>query len=195
MQVKITGKNIDVGVAMREHATAIVDEVLTKHFDRGYEGHIVFERTRIGFNVECVVHLDSGVRLQSHAEAPEARIALELAAEKLEKRLRRYRRRLKEHHPVRVENAFSVVLASPSEDDEEPAEGDGANPVVVAETTSPLPTLTVGEAVMRLDLGGQPFILFRSAAHGGLNVVYRRDDGHIGWLDPDRAAVADASSR
>lgn len=194
MQVKITGKNLDVGVAMREQATQALDEVLTKHFDRGYDGHIVFERTRIGFNVECVVHLDSGVRLQSHAEAPEARTALELAAEKLEKRLRRYRRRLKEHHPVRVEDALDRVLAAPADTDEEP-EGDSANPVVVAETTSPLPTLTVGEAVMRLDLGGQQFILFRSAAHGGLNVVYRRKDGHIGWLDPNSAAVADQPAR
>lgn len=194
MQIKITGKNLDVGDALRERATARLEEVLGKHFDRGYDGHVVFERTRIGFQSECVVHLDSGVRLQTHAEAQDAHVALDLAAEKLEKRLRRYQRRLKDHRPARIETAPAYVLAAEQEDYEEPAEGDIDNPVIVAESTAPLPTLTVSDAVMRLDLGQQPFVLFRNAAHGGLNVVYRRDDGNIGWVDPESAPAADVSA-
>ena len=195
MQVKITGKNMDVGEALRDRAGDRLEDVLGKHFDRGYDAHVVFERTRIGFHAECVAHLDSGVRLQSHAEAQEAPIALELAADKLEKRLRRYRRRLKEHHPVRVEPASAFVLAVPGEENDEPEAGVPDNPVVVAENTTPLPTLSVSEAVMRLDLGNEKFIMFRNAGHGGLNIVYRRDDGNIGWLDPNRIAPADAQAR
>lgn len=192
MQIKITGKNMDVGEALRARAAGRLEEVLGKHFDRGYDAHIVFERTRIGFMAECVVHLDSGVRLQSRAEAQDAHVALDLAADRLEKRLRRHRRRLKEHHPARVERAAAFVLAALEEDYEEPDEGGLDNPVIVAESTAPLPTLAVSEAVMHLDLSEQPFILFRNAAHGGLNVVYRRDDGNIGWLDPELAAVEQA---
>ena len=194
MQVKITGKNMDVGDALRERAGDRLEDVLGKHFDRGYDAHIVFEKTRIGFRVECVAHLDSGVRLQAHAEAQDGSVALELAADKLEKRLRRYRRRLKEHHPARVESASASVLAAPSEEEEEPEAGAPDNPVVVAEITTPLPTLSVSEAVMRLDLGNENFIMFRNAGHGGLNIVYRRDDGNIGWLDPDRAKPAAANA-
>lgn len=189
MQIKVTGKNVDVGEALRGRADGRLGEVLGKHFDRGYDGHVVFERTRAGFTADCTVHLDTGVSLQSRAEAADAHVALDLAADKLEKRLRRYHRRLKAHHPARVERAAAFVLAAGDEDSEEAA-GDGEdNPVVVAESTTLLPTLSVGEAVMRLDLGEQPFYLFRNAAHGGLNVVYRREDGNVGWLDPERTAV------
>jgi len=195
MQVKITGKNMDVGEALREHASDRLGDVLGKHFDRGYDAHIVFEKTRIGFLADCVAHLDSGVRLQSHAEAQDAHVALESAADKLEKRLRRYRRRLKEHSQTRVEPAPAFILAAPREEEEEP-EGEAAdNPVVVAESTTPLPTLTVSEAVMRLDLGNEHFVMFRNASHGGLNIVYRREDGNIGWLDPSRTAPADIQAR
>jgi len=195
MHVKVTGKNMDVGEALRERADDRLREVLGKHFDRGYDGHIVFEKTRIGFQAECTVHLDSGVLLQSHAEAQDAHVALELAADKLEKRLRRHRRRLKEHHPARVEPAPAFVLAAPGDEEEESEAGDENNPVVVAETTTPLPTLTVREAVMRLDLGDENFIMFRNAGHGGLNVVYRRNDGNIGWLDPDGTTTRYAGAR
>ena len=195
MHLKITGKNMDVGDALRDRAGERLEDVLGKHFDRGYDAHIVFEKTRIGFQAECVAHLDSGVRLQSHAEAQDARTALELAADKLEKRLRRYRRRLKEHNQARVEPASAFILAAPGEEEEEPEGEASDNPVVVAESTTPLPTLTVSEAVMRLDLGNEHFIMFRNAGHGGLNIVYRRDDGNIGWLDPSRTAPSDAQAR
>lgn len=196
MQIKITGKNLDMGAALRERAQARIEEVLDKHFDRGYQAHIVFERTRIGFHAECVAHLDSGVRLMAHAEAQDAHVALDSAADKLEKRLRRHRRRLKDHHPARIEQAPTFVLEAPGEAAEDEADGHAGdeNPVIVAESTEPLPTLSVGEAVMRLDLGGQDFFVFRNGAHGGINVVYRRDDGNIGWLDPAREAAEQASA-
>ena len=194
MHIKITGKNMDVGDALRDRANDRLQDVLAEHFDRGYDAHVVFERTRIGFLADCVAHLDSGVRLQSHAEAQDAHVALDLATDKLEKRLRRYRRRLKEHHPARVESAAAFVLAAPTEEEEPEGEA-GDNPVVVAESTTLLPTLSVSEAVMRLDLGGENFIMFRNAGHGGLNIVYRRDDGNIGWLDPNRTAPAEAQAR
>lgn len=194
MRIKITGKNLDAGDALRVRVTERLEQILEKHFDRGYAAHVVFERTRIGFLSDCVVHLDSGVHLQAHAEAQDAPPAFELAADKLEKRLRRHRRRLKDHHPAQSEPAADLVLAAPSDEESEPLGQSTEHPLIVAETTTPLQRLSVSEAVMRLDLTDQTFLIFRNAAHGGLNVVYRRGDGNVGWLDPERKTVVAAQT-
>lgn len=188
MQIKITGKNLDVGDALRTHVSEKLEQVLDKLFDRGASGHVMFRRDGSRFSSECSIHLDSGVHLQSSGESADPYQSFEQAAERLEKRLRRYKRRLKDHHAARTEPAASFVLAEPDDDGDNLSDGvDGSDaPVIVAESTAPLPTLAVSEAVMRMDLSESTFILFRNAAHGGLNVVYRRDDGHIGWIDPAR---------
>lgn len=189
MQLKVTGKNLDVGDALREHVHERIDQVLDKLFSGGASAHITFEREGIGFRADCAIHLDSGIHLQSHANATDPYQTFDQAADKLEKRLRRYTRRLKDRHAKREhaqQEQARYVTFSGEEGAEKSDDRGEAYPAIVAETTTPLHTLSVAEAVMRLDLADARFVLFRNAAHGGLNVVYRRDDGNIGWVDPDR---------
>lgn len=186
MSLRISGKNVDVGDALRTHVTDRIEDALTKYFDGGYKGHVTLSREGAGFKSECTLHLDTGIVLQVSAQDHEPRQSFDLAADKIEKRLRRYKRKLKDHHShhgnVRdgVE-AASYVLASTEEEEELPAD---YNPLVIAETSAKVKTMTVGMAVMELDLTEAPVVLFKSAANGGINVVYRRTDGNIGWIDP-----------
>ena len=142
---------------------------------------------------DCVAHLSSGIVLSSQGGAPDAYGAFDIALEHLEKRIRRYKRRLKNHHngskpPLPAETASAYILAPFKGDDEreaEPSEADAEpNPVIVAESSEKLREMTVGTAVMQLDLTDKPVLVFRNAAHGGVNVVYRRPDGNVGWIDP-----------
>lgn len=185
MSLRVSGKNMDVGDALRSKAESHFDAVVKKYFDGGYTGHLTLEPEGSGFSALCLVHLDSGAVLQSSAYGGDAISAYELMAEAIEKRLRRYNGRLKmrRRHGAGEEGgeAQSYVLALPDEIDE--ADDDFA-PAVVAETTSNLRQMSVGEAVMELDLTQAEVVVFRHAGHGGLNVVYRRADGNIGWIDP-----------
>ena len=184
MTLRVSGKNMSVGDALREKAQGHFDAVVGKYFDGGYEGHLTLEHEGSGFQAQCMIHLDSGALLQSSAYGGDAVSAYELMALTIEKRLRRYNRKLKTHHR-RLEGdegeAQSYVLASPEGEDELDAD---FSPAVIAETTSNLRRLSVGEAVMELDLSQGDVVVFRHAGHGGLNVVYRRADGNIGWIDP-----------
>lgn len=182
--LRVTGKNMSVGDALREKAQDHFDAVVEKYFDGGYEGHLTLEREGSGFQAQCMIHLDTGALLQSSAYGGDAVSAYEIMAVALEKRLRRYNRKLKEHRrrPEGEEApAQAYVLAATEEIDELEAD---YSPVVIAETTSTLRRLSVGEAVMELDLSQGDVVVFRHAGHGGLNVVYRRSDGNIGWIDP-----------
>jgi ribosomal subunit interface protein len=187
MQFKITGKNLDVGDALRTRAEERLLSLSEKYFDGRVNAHVTVEKQRSVFVSECTMHLATGLVLQAHGEANEAYSSFEVAAAHLEKQLKRYKQRIKDHHryrqnPVKQMNAASfVIAASNTEDAEEPAD---LNPVVIAETSSSVPELSVGEAVMQLDISTSPFVLFRNAKDGGLNVVYRRPDGNIGWVDP-----------
>jgi ribosomal subunit interface protein len=185
MSLRVSGKNMDVGDALRQKAEAHFDTTVKKYFDGGYTGHLTLEHEGAGFNAQCLVHLDTGAVLQSSAYGGDAISAYELMTENIEKRLRRYNRRLKsrrrQSNGEETLEAQSYVLALP--DEIENAEGDFA-PAVIAETTSSLRQLSVGEAVMELDLRDREVVVFRHAGHGGLNVVYRRADGNIGWIDP-----------
>lgn len=184
MSLRISGKNMDVGEALRSKAAAHFDNVVKKYFDGGYSGHLTLEPEGSGFNALCMVHLDTGAVLQSSAYGGDALSAYELMAGTIEKRLRRYNRRLKtrrRHSDGDTVEAQSYVLALPDEIDS--ADDDFA-PAVIAETTSNLKQMSVGEAVMELDLAQAEVVVFRHAGHGGLNVVYRRADGNIGWIDP-----------
>ena len=192
MPFRVSGKNIDVGAALRTRINWRLVQATAKYFDGGFSGHVTIGKEGFGFRTECVVHLDSGIVLETDALAADAYASADQAALRLEKRLRRYKHRLKDHQVARADGqaieppaaaveAPSYVIAAPVHDDEEVAEW---NPVIIAESTTALKRLSVSEAVMELDLTGVPVIVFRHAGHGRVNLVYRRADGHIGWIDP-----------
>ena len=185
MSLRVSGKNMDVGEALRSKAEAHVDSVVKKYFDGGYTGHLTLEPEGSGFTAVCSVHLDSGAQLQSTGYGGDAISAYEMMAEAIAKRLRRYKRRLKSHRrPSNGDQdlaAQSYVIELPDEFGET---GEDLAPAVIAETTASLKQMSVGEAVMELDLSQAEVVVFRHAGHGGLNVVYRRADGNIGWIDP-----------
>jgi len=183
MSLRVSGKNMDVGDALRTRATEQFDAVVAKYFDGHYDGHLTLAHDGSGYRADCAVHLDTGAVLQTSAQAGDATSAYELMAETITKRLRRYSRKLKAHQKKGTDSttALSYVLAAPDEHEE--LHEDYAPPVI-AETTSNLRSLSVGEAVMELDLAQRDVVVFRHAGHGGLNVVYRRADGNIGWIDP-----------
>ena len=188
MSLRVSGKNMDVGDALRSKAEDHFDAVVDKYFDGGYDGHLTLEPEGIGFRADCMVHLDTGVVLQASAMANDATAAYETMAEHIEKRLRRYKRKLKNHrrNANGGDTGYSdYVIAAPQGDTEV---DDDFAPPVIAESTQSLRTMSVGEAVMELDLAQSDVIVFRHAGHGGMNVVYRRADGNIGWIDPALSA-------
>ena len=191
MEVQVSGKNIELGDALRAHVSARLSDSVEKYFGRGAEAVVTFAKERHLVECEMTAHLFSGVFLAAHGSGGDAYAAFEEGLDKLEKRVRRYKRRLKNHHvngkvPLPAEAASYRLLAPlPEEEEEGGAEPAGdPTPVVVAEHATSLREMTVGAAVMQLDLAESPAIIFKNAAHGRLNVVYRRRDGHIGWIDP-----------
>ncbi len=192
MPFRISGKNLDIGDALRERISARVAEALEKYFQGGYSGHATVSREGFGFSTECAIHLASGITLESEATAADAYMSADQAVMRIEKRLRRYKRRLKDRsagHAVRSQEANLRAIAAPSYvieapgNDEELAPSD-FHPVIIAESTTTLERMPVNEAVQELDLTGAPVMVFRHAGHGRINIVYRRQDGHIGWIDP-----------
>jgi len=186
MTLRVSGKNMDVGDALRGKAEDHFEAVVAKYFDGGYDGHLTLTPDGIGFRADCVVHLDSGTVLQASAQGGDATSAYEVMALNIEKRLRRYNRKLKQHRRgpgVGGEDVTAQYTVFGSSDEFDELEEDYAPPVV-AETTKNLRAMSVEEAVMELDYSGQNVVMFRHAGHGGLNVVYRRADGNIGWIDP-----------
>ncbi|HUT49928.1 MAG TPA: ribosome-associated translation inhibitor RaiA [Alphaproteobacteria bacterium] len=185
MQLSVTGKQIDIGQALQEHVTDVLNDAVEKYFGSAMDGAVVFSREAQDIHAEISVHVGKGIQIQAHATAGDAYSAFDNAAEHMAKRLRRYKRRLRNHHrSARTDQAIpaqAFVLAGEGPDDSEPATDE---PVVVAEMEAEIPSLTVGEAVMRLDLANTPAMMFRNSAHGGLNMLYRRPDGTIGWVDP-----------
>src|SRR5580693_5697789 len=195
MSFRISGKNIDVGDALRERVSERIAEAMGKYFDGGYSGHVTLEREGFGFRTECAIHLDSKITLHAEGMASDAYASADQAALRLEKRLRRYHRRLKDHRPERIDeraaiDAASYIIAAPEPESE--TEIDGFTPVIIAESTTRLKQLSVSDAVTELDMTGAPVLVFRHAAHGGINIVYRRADGHFGWIDPPAAAAAES---
>ena len=195
MTLRISGKSISVGEALRSRVSERTDEVLRKYFDGNYSGHITLSKDGFGFRTDCSLHLDSGITLEADSNATDAYASADQAALRVERRLRRYHRRLKEHRPDRVDgrtslDAASYIIAAPEHETE--AELDGFTPVIIAESTTRLKQLSVSDAVMELDMTGAPVLVFRHAAHGGINIVYRRADGHFGWIDPPAPAAPEA---
>jgi len=195
MPFRVSGKNLDVGEALRERISDRIAESVNKYFDGGYSGHVTLARDGFGFRTECAVHLDSKITLHAEGAAADAYASADQAASRIEKRLRRYHRRLKDHRPERTEgwasvDAASYIIAAPEHEEE--AEIGGFTPVIIAESTTTLKQLSVSDAVTELDMTGAPLVVFRHAAHGGINVVYRRPDGHFGWIDPPAINRPDA---
>ena len=194
MSFRISGQNLDVGAALRDRIGARIAEAMSKYFDGGYSGHLTLARDGFGFRAECAIHLDSKITLHAEGMAPDAYASADQAALRIEKRLRRYHRRLKDHRAEHAAeraaiDATSYVIAAP-EADEEPTI-DGFTPVIIAESTTRLRQLSVSDAVAELDMTGAPVVVFHHAKHGRINVVYRRADGHFGWIDPPAASAAD----
>ncbi len=195
MSFRVSGKNLDVGDALRERVSDRIAEAMGKDFDGGYSGHVTLAREGFGFRTECAIHLDSKITLHAEGMAADAYASADQAALRIEKRLRRYHRRLKDHRPERLDgrasvDAASYIIAAPEQESE--AEVDGFTPVIIAESTTALKTLSVSDAVTELDMTGARVLVFLHAAHGGINVVYRRADGHFGWIDPRSLAPTDA---
>ena len=205
MQVTVSGKHVDVGDALRSRIVEELTQQIGRFFERsGGSAEVVLAREGHLFKVDCLVILASGQQVVGHAFAADAHGAFSAVLEKIEKRVRRYKRKLKNHRPamkpIETETAALTILRAPDEDEDDEApeletsqdssshSDEPPAAMVVAETQQELRTMTVGMAVLELDLTNYPVILFRNAAHGGLSVVYRRPDGNIGWIDPERAA-------
>lgn len=173
---------MDVGETLQERIIDGLEAAVTKYFDRSFDGHVTVEKRGYEILTECNVHLPSGIVLQSSGAAHDAYASLEESLEKMETRVRRYHRRLKDHHkrtPMPSEPAASFVIQSAPY-----TEPEGDAPLIVAESAADVKTMSVSEAVMQLELSETPAVMFRNVKHGGLNMVYRREDGNIGWVDP-----------
>jgi ribosomal subunit interface protein len=196
MTLRVSGKNLDLGEALRARVSARIEEAVEKYFDGGWSGHITVGPEGNGFRAECALHLDSGTVLQAQGEADDPVLSCDGAAELIEKRLRRYKRRLKDHRAngrgrgpeFSAGPAATFVDTTLSAPDSDTEEDETWNPAVIAEATSSLARMSVRDAVLQLDLTGAPVLVFVHANHGRVNLVYRRADGHIGWIDPPSTA-------
>lgn len=202
MHIQIVSKGIDVSDSLRARILERVEDGVAKYFNRPGEAYVSIAREGIGFRIDCSLHLPSGMMLQAHDSADDAYKAAEVTMDKLEKRLRRYKRKLKNHRhdhkaelpaealPIVVLKGMRDAYSEEAEDHVDETRADAPEPIVIAEHAGEFRTLTVGMASLELDAADSPFLMFRNAASGGLNIVYRRPDGHIGWIDPARAVQA-----
>lgn len=191
MRIQVSGKQIDIGDALRTHVEDRLLEAVGKYFDRPVDAVVTFSKDRHEFVSDCSVHLPTGMIVQAKARAAEIYAGFEGSLGRMEKQLRRYKRRLRDHHRTREEpiegmGASTYILEGGQDDldDLDYLEPETLQPVIVAEMETKVPHLSVGEAVMQMELAGAHLLVFRNDAHGGVNVVYTRDDGNIGWIDP-----------
>ncbi|MEX0971295.1 MAG: ribosome-associated translation inhibitor RaiA [Paracoccaceae bacterium] len=186
MRITVKGKQMDVGDALTTHVNERLQEVVAKYAERPTEAEVTFSKDRHEFVADTSIHLSTGMKAQAKAHGSDVYGAFEGAADRLEKQLRRYKRRLKDHHrdhkdPIETIGAPSYILSGGNIDEVEP---ESLQPMIVAEMEAPVQTLSVGEAVMAMELAGAPMLVFRNSKHGGVNVVHTREDGNIGWIDP-----------
>lgn len=188
MLYQISGMHIDIGDALREHVETELNEVVRKYAERPTDANVIFSKDATEFVCEATVHLSTGLTTQAKAHDFDIYECFEKCAAKIEKQMRRYKRRLKDHHrdresPVESLLASSYILAG-SDDSSDDAEPETLQPIIVAEMETKINSLSVGEAVMQMELNGAPVLVFKNERHDGLNVVYKREDGNIGWIDP-----------
>lgn len=185
MRYQITGKQIDIGEALQTHVKTELGSVIDKYAQRPTGANIVFSKSAHEFTCEATVHLSTGLTAQASGKDTEIYGAFDACGQKMEKQLRRYKRRLKNHHqdrsqPVELSGGSSYILAAEATEDEP----ESLAPVIVAEMETKILSLSVGEAVMQMELAGAPVLVFKNEKGGGVNVVYRREDGNVGWIDP-----------
>jgi len=194
MKLSIHGKQLDIGDSLRAHIERGMAVIVGKYFDNPTDATVALTKQGQLFRTDITVHVGKGIMVQGRAESGDPYGSFETAGEHVAKRLRRYKRRLRDHHRGRSPKeetltAAQYILAAeadlPEMDD---AAAEPEQPIVIAEMQTPIETMTVGEAVMRMDLAGLPAMLFRNGAHGGLNMVYLREDGNVGWVDPKNHA-------
>ncbi len=187
MNLRVSGKQMEIGDSFRALIEGRVGDAVDKYFNGGFSGHVTVEKEGSRYSADCVVRLDTGITLQATGTGQRPEIAFDAAADRVEKRLRRYKRKLKSHNNERgpaVDVAYTVMAAVDENDEEVPED---YAPAIVAESTMSLETMSVASAVVELDTKDAPVFVFRSAANGAVNVVYRRPDGNIGWIDPSTA--------
>lgn len=190
MPLRISGKNINIGEALRTHVSERLNAATGKYFDGSVAGHVTIEPEGSGYRTDCTLHLASGVTLQAEGRAQEVYASFDQTAARIESRLRRYKRKLKDRNGSIRETTLAkgepiryTVLSAPDEVEEAPSEHEFM-PAVVAESDKLLQKLSVSAAVLELDLTGAPVLAFRHATSDRVNVIYRRLDGNIGWIDP-----------
>jgi len=188
MQYQVSGKHIDIGDALRSHVESEFNESIKKYAERPTNANVIFSKDATEFVCEATIHLSTGLTSQAKAHAYDIYESFDKCAEKIDKQMRRYKRRLKDHHkervtPVESRAASSYILAG-SHNEPDDAEPDTLQPIIIAEMTTKIKSLSVGEAVMQMELDGAPLLVFKNERNNGVNVVYRREDDNIGWIDP-----------
>ena len=195
MQLSVQGKQLDIGDALRSHIDDRLRRALGKYFGDALEVKVTLGREAHLYRATIFAHVGRRIHMEAHGEAGEPYPAFDLACDHLSKRLRRHKRRIRDHHKEGLEerevlNAQQYILSAGDEDGDaddfrpEGNEVSGEQPIVVAEMATQILSLTVSEAVMHMDLANLQALMFRNSAHGGLNMIYRRSDGNIGWIDP-----------
>lgn len=193
MTIRVSGRGISVSDALRERINARAGEVLQKYFSGNFSGHVTIGKDRAGFRTDCMFHLDSGMTLEADSVAADAYASADQAFLKIEKRMRRYKSRLKDRSARKAHvnaetmgtlDAASYVIEAPTAAEDDEAEVEAFNPVIIAEASTSLKSFSVSEAVMELDLSGSPVVVFLHGTSGRVNLIYRRADGNIGWIDP-----------
>lgn len=193
MTIRVSGRGISVGDALRERINARASEVLQKYFSGNFSGHVTIGKDKAGFRTDCMFHLDSGMTLEADSVAGDAYASADQAFLQIEKRMRRYKSRLKDRSARKAHanaetlgtlDAASYVIEAPNAPEDDEAEVEAFNPVIIAEANTSLKSLSVSEAVMELDLSGSPVVVFLHGNSGRVNLIYRRADGNIGWIDP-----------
>ena len=187
MRYQISGIHIDIGQALQTHVKNELNDAVTKYAERPTDANVVFSKSGHEYVCETTIHLSTGLTAQAKASDSEIYAAFDSCCGKMEKQLRRYKRRLKDHHkdrpnPVELMEASSYILAS--DDENEDSEPDSLQPIIIAEMETKIPSISVGEAVMQLELSGASFLVFKNEGKQSVNVVYRRDDGNVGWIEP-----------
>ena len=191
MNLRISGKHMDIGDAFRERIETRIGEAVDKYFDGGFSGRVTVEKSGSRYAADCVIHIDTGLVLQGTGQAQEPQAAFDAAAERIEKRLRRYKRRLKSHNTgSERETDIAYRVMAPVAEDEDEVPEDYA-PAVVAESRMILRTMSVASAVIELDTKDSPVYVFRNAGNDQVNIVYRRPDGNIGWIDASALSAAE----
>lgn len=189
MNVTVQGKQLDVGDALKTHVAEKLEDLNTKFFNRAIDGNVIFSKEGHGFfRTHITIHIGKDIMVQSHATEDDPYLSFDVASGKIAKQMRKYKNRLRDHHErlsrdTKVDAAARDMVLAPADEQDNDAVS-GKDPVVIAEMTKPIQTMAVADAVMRLELMGEAALLFRNPAHGRLNMVYRRDDGNIGWVDP-----------